>query len=1485
MRLKTLLRWTAGIALLPFALSALAICLLYLPPIQKWAVNTAGESLGESLGMKVRVEEVRIAPFMDLLVKGVVATDTTGDTLLSVEKLTLDVAFTPLLEGRADINGFLLDQTRINSKTLIPDCLVKGSIRHLSADARGIDWVQEKAHINRAVLRDADLLIVLADTAAKDTTETPVNWMVDVDKASIRQLRLHLSLPADSTGTAFTTQALLGSAEMERGHFDLGEPFYGFQKMKVLESNARLGQMTLPPRLDETTMADIQRIGLIIDTLSYNGAGELRCGVKHLAFDEQEYGLHIEDISGSVYLDTTRFEVPALNFHTACSRLNASIGMDWASLQAGDYGKMNILLDAAIGRQDLRAWLGTAVLKRYIDASLLKGEYVRPFVNSDINFSARLHGNLSHLTIDHYALALPRILSIQGNLDVAEDFNRYQGRANANLYGGLLSTRFDARLKQEAYDVTASIRNFPVGKFVKGVNTTPLTADFKAKGHGFDITARRSVATLLANIQKFEIADYIMDGLHLEAAAKDQMAVANLSLENEGGRLDGHLESDFHKGYDALARLEFSDLRLDSLFQTEHPVTLHTAWDLKASASKDFSHIAAEGGVTQNYLTVEDRSTIMKDLFFDFNTTPDTTYACVTAGDLDLDFSTAGNLDRLSATLTQLLDTLSAQVADKTLNQEALRPLLPTASLVLSAGTDNPLHNYMSFQGTDIESINIKLASNPIDGVNGHARIGRIKIGALDIDTIHGTIHQDSTGIKLRSTIQNYRKTNPYRFVTQFNAGLLAKGLDVSLLFKDDKGRTGLDVGLNAETENGVARLSLFPHNPVIAYRNFTINPDNFVSLTRTGTLRANLHLLADDGTGLLVYSEPSDSTINDITLSISNLNLRELCQSLPYMPNMAGTLNGDVHVTENHGEEKSFSAMGSMEIQKFAYENAEIGNLGAELVYMPKDNGEHYADAFISYEGDEVGEASGIYNGETERFSGKVGLTDFPLQIANAFISETGFMMKGKTNGELAVEGTIDQPEMNGQFTFHDAHFYSPVYGVDFLMEERPLVFEDSRLAFDDYRLSSGKTALLVNGVTDVQDLSQIKLDLSLAGKNFALIDAPRQTSSLVFGKVNADFNGTVRGALDNLLIRGQLDILPTTDATYMLTNSPITVDDRLNTLVTFVDFSDSIATERPTETKEMRYDITLGLNIDEGAKFHCFLSPNGSSYVNLQGGGQLMARTTQAGDIRMTGRYTIQEGRMNYELSIIPLKTFTLEQGSYVEFTGDILNPTLSLKATEETKAIVSENNVQRSVRFNVGVDISRTLQDMGLAFTIDAPDDLGVQGQLMAMTEEGRNKSAVTLLATGMFMTDDMTNLNATSALNAFLQKEIQNVTGKALKSVDLSFGMENGTSSEGTLTTDYSFRFSKRFLNDRFIINIGGKLSSGQNATNTAESFIDNISIEYRLDNSGTRYVKALYDRNSRDPLEGNMTKTGASLVLRRKTDRLKDLFIFRRNKKE
>ena len=217
---------------------------------------------------------------------------------------------------------------------------------------------------------------------------------------------------------------------------------------------------------------------------------------------------------------------------------------------------------------------------------------------------------------------------------------------------------------------------------------------------------------------------------------------------------------------------------------------------------------------------------------------------------------------------------------------------------------------------------------------------------------------------------------------------------------------------------------------------------------------------------------------------------------------------------------------------------------------------------------------------------------------------------------------------------------------------------------------------------------------------------------------------------------------------------------------------------------------------------------------------------------------------------------------------------------------RTTVTENQQPRSVNFDVGLHVTQTLEDMGLEFTLKAPEDLMIQSDLATMSAEQRGRLAVTMLATGMYINDAGAStsggVTGQNALNAFLQGQISNITSKALKSIDLSLGMEQGTSASGNSTTDYSFRFAKRFWGNRISVIIGGKVSSGRDAVNNGQTIIDNIAIEYRLDKSGSRYVNLFYDNNYESLLEGQVTKMGGGIVLRKKADKLSELFIFKKN---
>ena len=99
-----------------------------------------------------------------------------------------------------------------------------------------------------------------------------------------------------------------------------------------------------------------------------------------------------------------------------------------------------------------------------------------------------------------------------------------------------------------------------------------------------------------------------------------------------------------------------------------------------------------------------------------------------------------------------------------------------------------------------------------------------------------------------------------------------------------------------------------------------------------------------------------------------------------------------------------------------------------------------------------------------------------------------------------------------------------------------------------------------------------------------------------------------------------------------------------------------------------------------------------------------------TPQGDLTLTGRYTLSGGLMKYALPVIAAKEFAIDNGSYVEWTGNPMDPMLNFKATDRIRASVSEgeNGGSRMVNFDVSVVVKNRLDNLSFAFDVAAPEE---------------------------------------------------------------------------------------------------------------------------------------------------------------------------------
>ena len=1505
--------------LTPVVLCLLLAAALYVPPIQQWAVRQVAAIASEKTGMDITVGHVSLRFPLDLALDDVLVVQQ-PDTIADISNAVVNVKLWPLLKNRVVVDRLEINQAKINTLDLISDVQVKGQVGQLSLRSDGIGLNDGVAQLNDVLLSDADISVLLSDTAAIDTTTSaPLAWLVNIDKADIERSAFRIHLADDTT----TVQGYIGHANatdtrlnLADGHYTIGNLNWSEGRLDY-DSNPDTPVSGKPGRIDYDHI-HLAGVSLQVDSIDFlQEPLALNMNIRQAALQEQS-GLTVNDLHGALKLDGQTLHTDGLTLKTPHSTIYTRADVDLSVMDDKNPGNMDVDVDAQIGKHDIglfadalpdkmmRSWPDWPLsVKGNITGNMQKATLHNVDIDLPTAFNVKAQGTVYNLNdpdrlttqLDLRAESfkvdfvknlidlppgyrIPNGISMAGNIDLngqryTADLTASYGKGTAKLKGWL-----DQR--DMSYSARARINNLNMHAFMPNDSLYELSADITLDGRGTDFMSRNSRLKAKANIDRLHYGRFDVTNIGADAVLNDGHARVHLSADNE--LLSGCADIDALLGTKTIRATigtELGQVDMQALGLSDHPLTIGLCGHIDLSTDMKDRH-ELTGLIGDLYLRDSLNTYRPEDIGLLAKTNRDTTLLRLQSGNLIVKADAAGGYKPLLDKLTALADTIASQFNHRIIDQQTIKQMLPTMRLYATSGRNNPIANMLrASAGIDFRDLLVDLTSSPEKGLNGNAHLYALNYDSVRIDTIRLSLKDSDRGLTYQAQVTNNKRNPQFVFNALLDGHVYEQGARIGLRFYDDKGDLGVRLGAQAQMETDGLRLQLMPKRPTIGYTEFNLNDDNYLFLGKNLKLQAQVDLLADDGTGVKIYSANQDSTLlQDLTVSLNHFDLDRLTSVLPYVPHIEGMLNGDYHLMMN--DDRQISVATDMQVQGMVYEGCAMGNMSTELVYLQREDDTHAIEGIIMRDGNEVGALRGSYQNKGEgRLDATLTLTRMPLDLINGFMPDQLLGFEGYAEGEVSVKGSARHPEAEGELYLDSAYLVSQPYGIRLRFDNDPVRIKDSKLLLENFTMYAfNQNPLNIMGNIDFHDTEHMTMDVRMRAQNFQLINSKQTARSIAYGKGFVNFFASMKGPMERLSMRGKLDVLGTTDLVYLLLDSPLSTDNQLDELVKFTDFSDStlITIERPTPEG---LTMDMNISIDEGAHVKCGLNADQTNYVDLFGGGDLRMRYS-ANELTLNGRYTLNSGEMKYSLPIIPLKTFTIQDGSYVEFTGDPMNPTLNLTATERTKASVGQEGGQsRSVSFDCGVIITKTLSDMGLQFIINAPEDMTVSSELNSMSAEQRGKLAVTMLTTGMYLADGNTSgFSMNSALSSFLESEINNLTAGALKTLDLSIGLDNTTDASGQMHTDYSFKFAKRFWNNRLKVQIGGKVSTGQEAVaGQNQSFFDNVTMEYRLSPTANQYVKLFYNQNAYDWLEGYTGEYGAGFLWKRKLDTLWDIFTF------
>ena len=1304
-------------------------------------------------------------------------------------------------------------------------------------------------------------------------------------------------------------------------------------KVSVKNSKGKYAQTGKKPNKPGTTLdpdnIEVEDVNADVENFEYDGEN-MKVPVKHLSGKERS-GLQVKDASGTVSKNKNGLDLDDMKLKTKGSDIKLDAHVDQDMLDGKPNGKATIDTDSKIDLNEVEKLVPEA-RKALKDIPH----------NKPVRVKAKARGNQKRVDVQSLDADVPGVGRIKGkgtiynptdfdrmkaDLDTEIDLrdpsvlNRMLGLDGVKLppmkMSGKLNKegcRYVARnlrvstgggtmrgdgyydMCNEDYDVDATFNNFPVKSFLPDYDVQGLTASVKAKGHGFDFTDCGSTWTDAT----VNLGSVRYDGTHygnIKARGKLRGGYADVyaSSANKGSDFDMNAHGTIcNDHYVFTADGDVRDLDLKHLGMYDGvcngSTQLHAEGDINLRTQEwdaDLHLSNLDWQLDSSYLVADDAHASL-------HSTPGLTCIMVENEDNYAHLNAPSGMTDLIEDFQNTAKEIKRQYDERWLDVERLKEPMPYFDFDMHMGTDGIVQRYLQQYEFDFRNISCEMSRDTSLYLNALAN--GISYGETNIDTV--TIHANELNNKylaFNAHMGNRPGTWDDYAQVDIEGGIKGQALDFMLNQQNIKGQTGYHLGCNARLSDDEVRMRLFGDDPVIGYRHWKVNDDNYLNLNyKTRLLDAKLSLESDSSNLVLLTNRIPDEGSEEIMLYVDNLKLEEWTQIVPMLDRTSGTMDADIEIK---WDGVNADGDGTIDIKDFVYNGKPEGDvtLNANFDLDPTTSTTRLT-ADLVLDGRQAMVLQGTLNDVNSDSPLKLDarFNRFPLSRANPFIPGDYITLDGYALGELTMTGSTDKPHFNGYFTADSATLNLPRYGSSLKLATNRIPVKDNVITFDNYRLTgANRSPVVVNGYVDMSDLDDMVIDLKAEGREVQFMNSKQDDVTQLFGKGLADIDATVKSRGNMMNVRANATLLSGSNITYVMKNDISQLSTKVDeNMVTFTDFNqqNNGQTILVTGKGSSAINTLVNINVEPGAKINVFLSEDGQNRAVIDGSGRLKYTLDFAGRDNLTGTYTIESGNLRYTPPLISQKNFNINNGSTITWSGDMLNPTLNLKGTEKVKTSVKiDNKPPYPVEFIIEANVGGTLNAIDLKFDLSCESDMAVNSELQSMSDNQRSQAAINLLLyntySGTRSEGNINNLTASTALFSFLQSQLNAWAAQTLPGIDLSFGINQyqGQQSGGT-ETSYSYRLAKSLFNDRFKIVIGGEYSTDLGDDDKiASSLFNDISLEYYLNNSGNRYLKLFRHSGYENVLEGQVTETGIAYVLKRKLTDLRNLFKFKHSR--
>lgn len=1542
--MRKFFKYLAYTVLTVFLLLIFLVFLLYLPPVQDFIRQKAVSYVVAHYDWDVRVGKLKVTFPLGVLLEDVYIAPTATDTLAMVDTLRLNVGLKRIWKKEVSIDELALRGAKLGLSNDTSGMKLKVDIGSLQLHARKVGLKEHVVQVDLLRIAQGDVFFNTGTPVSPDTTATkPLDWSFQINRIKLEAIRYRMAsatLPMLDAGVIsgemMEGEVALNRQQVQVKNVDLNGGWCNLltaatdttiassqqEKSEAADSAWTVQVEGITLANSAFRMADangkkmelaLSGIGIEVDSV-YNRGSVVKAVLKDVRVVQQD-GLELKTMQGIVDLDTAYTALGNIFIQTANSRIHLNAHSDASFTELMKKVPLEVTLEGQIGLADVAPFYTgipaeirdksvqlkavASIKKDMINAKRLalampgyfdiqgKGQLVSFQDLRKVSGDVALQGNLPNVTFLN-ALLKGNNVTVPRNLSLAMNVQAVKGDINGRLQLCQEKDRcveadghFD--FATETYNGDLTLQRFPLALFLPRDSLGEATAKLRVAGRHWDWQILEADVTMDVTDVTFKGHDYKDISLavsakqtHVNGKLESRDPAVPLALVFRGDSVDQHYAVAINGLIDAV--------HLNALNLVPYHLSAGMGLQIQAALGAQENY-ALQVRMDSIWITDSLRTYRLGDLEIDLDSGLKRTGLKLASGDFTLSFRTDTSVVAISQLFAQVAAEAEQQIKDRNIDMQEIAARMPVFNLEAQGLQNNAIARYLQTKQIGFRKLFLDVSSRKRNGLRLAAVANAPYLGNVKLDSIQLGVWQSRKSLVYAAAVSSSADTWKGLFNINLSGRLSGDQARLELIQKNREGEVGFDLGMNLTLQDTAFTVSLFPVNPVLGYNRWMVNADNYITVNQDKKIEANLRLAYLNKLVSLQTLPDKGLEKDRLQVDIEGIDLKALSRMVPYMPDVEGNLNTSLFI---YDQEHTLGVDGDIRIKELYYQQRRIGTVDLALQYnLGSKLTTHVVDFELRL--DSIRRA--IVQGEfatsqmDKHLQVDVDIPSFPLYVVNAFLPPDVLQLEGELRGGVKLRGTMDRPDVNGELAFQGGAVNVGMIGTLFRLDSSAIVVQNGQVRFNQYHITAPNgSTLAINGNIGLTPFDQIRADLNLSARNFEVVNVRDNPQSLIFGKAYADINAQMTGAFSDLDITGNINLLNRTNITYTLRNSGLNTTDKSVDMVRFVSFRDTTlnAPDNLTNRVNASYlSLKMLLEIGSDVRMNVNLSEDGSNNVAIQGGGNLVFAMNPESGLTLAGKYTLTSGSVTYNVPVVGKKEFSIQSGSFVEWTSDVANPTLNISASESVKATVEDGGRNRLVTFESIIRIRGTLSHPEITFDLSAPNDMVIQNQLATFSPEERTRQAMNLLIYNTYTAPGSASTANTNVANNALYSFMENEVNKYLKKTGFSIGVDSYNTDENTTRTDYTYQFSKQLFNDRVRVKIGGRVSTdngeGQQG-NLQENLVDDISIEYVFTKKRNLFLKVFRHTNYESVLEGEVTQTGIGIVWRKNFLKLKDLFI-------